>query len=364
MPLYVDDEIIDMRMCATVASALKAIKYEMLYQAVTPSLALALIKKYFLPLLPIEHHDVFGQLTQVSWSRLSWGYSEMISRSFKAGNLNEILKDIGVSIDWVCRYTTLPPREPTVFGNLEANVFLQHCGFINVEIAHLRYLDAGKFDVFKACKYCWRQPVSRRTICVVHTASDKHSSIMLNNHEHEVRDSLFTDYKEGKRQKEAYDKTINQILTKETIAFHESSFRDPFLMPSEHIWSWLLERRPLVSKLLIEQKLTTGDDVIIDSLLMVLHSPTTLTDNLLKPYFMANQHIKRHPQLIWLMLLRAEAWLTVRSKRRGNWGGNRKLVISVNTSSQIPIKSKLDELFEEMEDRPINNFQLDSDAEN
>ena len=299
MPLYVDDELIDKRMCVPVACALKAIKHEMYLYAVTPSLALALIKKHFLPLLPAEHHDVFGQLTQVSWSRLSWGYSDMTSRSFKAGSLRVLLKDVGQSIDWICRYTTLPPREPTVFDNLESSVFLQHCGFINVEIAHLRYLDAGKFDVFKACKYCWRQPVSRRSICVVHTASDKHSTITLNSREDEVRDSLFTDYKEGKRQKEAYDKTLNKILTKETIAFHESGFSDPLLLPSEHIWPWLLERRPLVSKLLIDQNLTTADDVIIDSLLMALHSPTTLTDNLLKPYLMANQHIKRYPQLIW-----------------------------------------------------------------
>ncbi|MFA6041412.1 MAG: hypothetical protein WC733_07900, partial [Methylophilus sp.] len=150
--------------------------------------------------------------------------------------------------------------------------------------------------------------------------------------------------------------TINQILTKETIAFHESNFNDPLLLPTEHVSPWLFERRPLVAKLLIDQNLTTGDDEIIDNLLLALHSPTMLTDSLLKPYLMANQHIKHHPQLIWLMLLRAEAWLTTRSKRRGNWGGNRKLVISVNTSSQIPIKSKLDELFEGMEERPINNF--------
>lgn len=127
-------------------------------------------------------------------------------------------------------------------------------------------------------------------------------------------------------------------------------------MPTEHIWPWLLERRPLVAKLIIDQNLTTGDDEITDNLLLALHSPTMLTDSLLKPYLMANQHIKRHPQLIWLMLLRAEAWFMTRTKRRGNWGGNRKLVISADTDSKIPVKSKYDELFEGMEERPINIF--------
>ena len=56
MPLYVDDETIDKRMCAPVACALKAIRNEMQNHAVTPSLALSLIKKHFLPILPVEYH--------------------------------------------------------------------------------------------------------------------------------------------------------------------------------------------------------------------------------------------------------------------------------------------------------------------
>jgi len=55
------------------------------------------------------------------------------------------------------------------------------------------------------------------------------------------------------------------------------------------------------------------------------------------------------------LILSGEA-LNEQSKRRGNWGGNRKLVIPADTDSQISIKNKFDERFEGMEERPINNF--------
>ena len=344
MPLYISDEIIEQRMCAPVAHALKTIKYEMYDYAVTPSLAFSLIKKYFLPLLPTEQHAPFLELKQVSWERLSWRYPDMVSKSIKSGELRKLMEDIGVSIDWICRYTTSPPREPTVFDNLESNIFLEIHRFLKIEVVHLRYLDTGSFDVFKACKYCWRQPVPRRDICVLHTASSKHDAMDLTGNETQSLSSSFTNYKEGKRQKEAYDKIINRILTRETLAFHDTSFAEPILLPTNNIWSWLLERRPLVAQLMIDTNQRTEDAQIIDSLLSVLHSPTNLTETLLQPYLKSNQHIKTHPQLIWLMLLRAEAWFITRNLRRGNWGGNRKLKIPQDSGTTNHTVNRYDEL--------------------
>ncbi|MEQ1560786.1 MAG: hypothetical protein ABL933_17865 [Methyloglobulus sp.] len=113
------------------------------------------------------------------------------------------------------------------------------------------------------------------------------------------------------------------MLTKETIKFHESNFGDPILLPDNGRWAWLNLRRPLVAQLLLEDNKPIDDKTIIDSLLAVLHSPENLTGTLLKPYIRANGHIKENPILIWPMLLRAEAWLTVRAQKRGNWGGKR-----------------------------------------
>lgn len=303
------------------------------------------------------HHHSFLKIKQVSWEKLNWRYPDLVSTSSKAGKLRKVLEDIGVSIDWICRYTTLPPREPTVFDNLEANIFLETHRFLKIEVAHLRYLDDGNFDVFKACKYCWRQPVPRRDICVLHTASSKHIAIQSTGNKELDASSHFTNYKEAKLQKEAYDKTVNLILTKETLAFHDVNFADPILLPIENIWPWLLERRPLVAQLLIDLNQSTEEDQIIDSLLSVLHSPSNLTETLLQPYIKTNHHIKVHPQLIWLMLLRAVAWLATRNKRRGNWGGNRRLVIPADSDTLNRTKNKYDDLFENADTwKPINTY--------
>jgi hypothetical protein len=295
------------------------------------------------------------KVKQVSCERLNWRYPDLVSNSFKAGEQRQLLEDIGVSINWICRYTTLPPREPTVFDNLESNIFLETYRFSKVEVVHLRYLDAGSFDVFKACKYCWRQPVPRRDICVLHTASSKHVAIESVDYDKFKVSSSFTNYKEGNRQKEAYDKTINQILTRETLAFHDTSFADPILLPTENIWPWLLERRPLIAQLLMDMQQPTEDDQITNSLLAVLHSPTNLTETLIQPYIKTNQHIKMHPQLIWLMLLRAEAWFTTRNTRRDNWGGNRRPVTPAYTDTHNRTQNRDDNLFENTDDWwPIN----------
>ena len=69
------------------------------------------------------------------------------------------------------------------------------------------------------------------------------------------------------------------------------------------------------------------------------------------------QHIKTHPQLIWLMLLRAEVWFTTRNLRRGNWGGNRRLMIPEDSGATNRKVNRYDELLESAENwRPINDY--------
>jgi hypothetical protein len=187
----------------------------------------------------------------------------------------------------------------------------------------VRYSDNGKFDILRACKYCWRQPVPGRFICSTHTAGDKHAPIKLGAHENSDASLPFTDYKESRRQKKNFDEILNKILTKEVLEFHDSKFTAPTLMPIENIWQWLSARRPLLSELLVAQNKAIGDDQIVDSLLLLLHHPTGLTETQHQPYIKTNTFIKTYPILMWPMLLRAEAWLFARKSLRNNWGGKR-----------------------------------------
>jgi hypothetical protein len=354
MPLYINDDYIESaKLSLPVANALKAIRYEMEDRAVTPSLALGLIKKHLQPLIPAEHHDILGNLKKASWDRLMWACPSLVFRDDEA---NGLLSQIDICIDSICKYTTYPTRGWLKFDKIENNIFLQICGFLKIDITKLRYLNQGKFDIFSACKYCWRQPVPGRAICALHTPSIKHVSLKVSGSQEEKNRTPSADYKEAKRQKEAYDKIVNKLLTKETIKFHESNFGDPILFPENGRWAWLKQRRPLVAQLLLENSKSIDDKTIIDSLLSALHSPDNLTNTLLKPYTRANGHIKENPILIWPMLLRAEAWLTVRAQKRGNWGGKR-----INKNDEPPpiiknteLERKIKRLEAEYGWQPIN----------
>lgn len=344
MPLYIPDDVIEKRMCGPVAKALKEIKYEMEDHRVTPSIALHLIKTYLLPLIPAEHSHILADATQASWERLVWRSVSLVTKSIRH---EKILEDIGVSIEWICEYTTLPPRKIHHFEKVETNHFLQICNHFNLEEEHLRFLGKRKIDVLKACKYCWRLPVQGRSICPEHTISENARN------DNTKQRSLSAIYKEGKRQKEVYDKAINRILTDEVLAFHDSNFSYPILLPKENIWSWLQERRPHIAHVLTEYNQDTKDALIIDSLLNTLHSTSNLDGSRLETYNKVNEHIKSHPQLIWPMLIRAEAWFITRSKKRSNWGGNRSASMLDNLEEK-PISNKYDELFNSEDYRPIN----------
>lgn len=322
MPLNISDEEIEYRLSMPVASALLAIKKDMQGRAVTPTLALSLIKKYLQPLMPGEDKDILESLRQVTWEDLHWTHAEII---FHGGQPTGLLADIGVSIDLICTFTTNPPREFPSPESVEVFNFMQICEHLNTPISKdIRYSDARKFDVFNTCKYCWRQPVPGRLICSSHTTTDKYSPLTVGVVEAVSANSPFGNYKESKRQKSLFDEILKSKLTKEVWEFHESGFTSTTLLPSEDIFGWLQDRRLLLAQLLIEQKLEINDEKIIDSLLLLLHNPESLTNmQNQQPYIRANQLIRAQPVLIWPMLLRAESWLEARKTLRSNWGGIR-----------------------------------------
>lgn len=59
-------------------------------------------------------------------------------------------------------------------------------------------------------------------------------------------DGAVARYKAGMRQRALFEKTVNRILTRETLKYHDSSFQDQTLFPDRDVASWLAERRPTV----------------------------------------------------------------------------------------------------------------------
>lgn len=98
--------------------------------------------------------------------------------------------------------------------------------------------------------------------------------------------------------------------------------RDSPLSPircEQGIAAWLTERRPLLWQLLGEQQ-ELNDGNAVGMLLDLLHSSDGLPSKAYQIYRQINQHLQKHPLLIWPMLIRAEGWHRCREEVRGHWG--------------------------------------------
>jgi hypothetical protein len=125
------------------------------------------------------------------------------------------------------------------------------------------------------------------------------------------------------RQRELFEKTVNRILTRETLKSHNSSFQDQTLFPDRDVASWLAERRPAVWRELGEARHALTDENAVQIILGVLHDPEGLPVKAKSLYRIINAHIQSHPALIWPMLLRAEGWYQSRELLERNRGGKR-----------------------------------------
>lgn len=159
-------------------------------------------------------------------------------------------------------------------------------------------------DVFKFCKYCWRQPAPGRNICPHHAT---HSS----------------KYLESYRVKQLFDSYTYNRSSVESFEFLDDDFCLSYFLPTNQIYSWLLKRRPYVADRLKSAGLPSNDKNIVRSLLKMLQPTQGYHWSALEASRGVNEWITSHPELIWPMLLRAETWFELRNQASNNWGGKK-----------------------------------------
>ena len=236
MPLYVNDkDIVTGFTNAQVVEALRSIAAISLDDAITPALALRLIRHYLRPLAPVEGQAAFDKRRKASWDSIFFLYVDLASLSKNDNGLWQV----ACAVKLVHSHTTHPPRD-FEFLPIEVNAFLELTGRLRLPIEAIRY-PAGNRDIdpLRFCTLCWRQPLPGRTLCGHHAPSGPER----------VKDDerpAASRYKEGVRQKDLFEKTVNRVLTRESIEFHESSFSAQVLFPERSIAAWLIERRPAV----------------------------------------------------------------------------------------------------------------------
>lgn len=313
MPLYVDDEVISARFTnMEVVRALRSIKAATAAVPVTPALAQKLVHCHLRPLASTEGQAVFDQEKKASWNSIYFLY---VGLGF-CSQSDDDLRQIACAVKFVHAHTKQPPRD-LEFAPIEVNSFVQHCGYLHVPIEEIRYpKNYRHIDPLRFCELCWRQPLVGRKLCGHHAPSDP----MLPEND---KSKAAARYKAGKRQKELLEKTINRILTRETLKFHESQFQDLLLFPDHDIASWLAERRPAIWRELGRDQQNLTDENAINILLGFLHNSDGLPNQARSLYGIVNAHIQSHPVLIWPMLLRAEGWYQSRELLERNRGGKR-----------------------------------------
>lgn len=313
MPLYVDDEVILARFTnVEVVHALLSIKAAASASAVTPALAQKLIHRYLRPLASTEGQSIFDNKKKASWNSIYFLY---VALGFCSQH-DADLEQVACAVKLVHSHTKQPTRD-LEFAPIEVNSFIQYCGYLDLPIEVIRYPNERRnIDPLSFCELCWRQPLPGRKLCGHHAPSDP---MLLGN---DTRKAAAR-YKAGMRQKELLEKTINRILTDETIKFHESQFQEPLLFPDQDIASWLKERRPAVWRELGRDQHELTDKNAINILLGLLHNSEGLPNQAKSLYGIVNMHIESHPALIWPMLLRAEGWFQSRELMERSRGGKR-----------------------------------------
>ena len=192
------------------------------------------------------------------------------------------------------------------------------CGQLKIPVqSQIRPDREQRIDPFNFCSLCWRQPLPGRKLCAHHAPG---TPLLA---EGTDKRAAAARYKSGVRQKEQFDKAVNRILTKEVTEFHEGLFTPVVLLPEQGIAAWVAERRPLLWQLLGERQQEFNDGNAVGMLLDLLHSPVGLPAKAQQMYRLINQHLHKHPLLIWPMLIRAEGWHRCREEVRGQWGGKR-----------------------------------------
>lgn len=310
MPLFLDDHLIESFSWYGL-EVLYSIQKELADKLVTPTIAFSAIKKWVLPHCDQLAKDLIEQLSQPGWLDLYEMYLKI-----DYSTTSDETREMAEIIELIVTFSKLPPRKVSPRQSLDTTYYLITCEDRGKNINQIRYTENG-LDVFKFCKYCWRHPVPGRYICAHHSA---HSS----------------DYLASYRIKQLFDWYTFEKSSLETFEFLDGTNHYPYFLPANGIYNWLLKRRPHLADRLQSGALPLNDKNIVSSLLEMLQPTHEYHWSTLEACKEVNERMLRHPDLIWPMLIRAEAWFELREQINNNWGGGKARGKQTQTHHLLP----------------------------
>lgn len=308
MPFHFHPDSVNFNFCEEIINVLLKIDIDTQGVAITPRVFLAEIKLHLFPLLPSKHQDVVAVLRNPTWDDLYFVFVELAARS---GGNDRLLEEVALAIKLLYTSSLSSRREFEFPSFLEITYFLQMQDHAKKPVRHLCQLDQqGNSAVFLFCQYCWRLALPNKRLCYLHRVHSGSTNSAV--------------YKEAYRQKTKFDENIKSLLTAELLEFHDSGLTADVLFPDSNICNWLRRRRPLCWNQIEGVTCKVSDSDVVETLLVKFHRPEDEAFSVSEFYKTHNEFILNHPELIWPMLLRAEAWLQVRSDVKKAWGGARE----------------------------------------
>lgn len=288
MPIHLED-VTAPALPTVLMDALLRIADAAIGRAVTPGVAMELLRAHLAPSLPPHCAGLFAKKGQPSWDRLSIIYAELLALS---RGEDTTLVGAAFVVDVVWRHSARPARE-LVFKTVDVSSFLRMAGYAKLAVASVVRLPSGvEVELLRFCKYCWRPARSGAGVCSVHGLHDSANAI--------------ADYKRAQRLRLGFERELLALATSEELEFHNSGFAAAVFFPHSEPESWLATRRPALA-----HAIGSDGDVNVERLVEFLFG----SDQLM-PLFIGQ------PYMLTPVTLRAEAWLRA-LRKKGSWGGHR-----------------------------------------
>jgi hypothetical protein len=274
-------------------------------QPVNPAMAMELIRTLLAPLLPESQAALIELDGQPSWHRIHFLFPKLMFESRQGEDAD--LVSVATIIYILVRNTTRPSRELPFPPFVEVSSFAQVCGYLGLPVATPPVEFAGSAtDLYSFCRYCWLPEISHG-VCQFHTT--KALPIAPLNGQPVCGT---TTLKQAQRLRLDFEARLTALATSEALAFHDSDFVAPILLPPSGLRDWLVQRRPALATL-VGPAATMPD----------MHA---LTDLLATLYGTRGPAVARAiggaVHFLTPVTIRAEAWLSAWASRP-RWGGAR-----------------------------------------
>lgn len=166
--------------------------------------------------------------------------------------------------------------------------------------------------LYRFCKLCFRRRLPGGQLCFEHRP-DPDSATSL------------AKYQNGRRLFPGFNDQVHSLATQEVWRFHNADLDLGVLHPQEQAFKWLELHRPMVcSQLECSTNVQRNNARLWRLVVSVLQPLPGVGVKARAEQQAVNQIFLTHPQLLWPVLVRAEAWLRVDQARRASWGGVRK----------------------------------------